>query len=154
MKNKETLAMLYTVHTDGWSRWNPGPSGCAFVISTWKEIIETGKFFLGSTTNNQAEYMGAILGLTAAQKLWANEVHLVMDSELVIKQLQWIYKVKDAGLKILNQKAKSIIAGFKKIQYSSVLREKNSYADELANEAMDARFPLHQMDANLQVSLW
>lgn len=77
-----------------------------------------------------------------------------MDSELVIKQLQGIYKVKDTGLKILHQKAKSIIAGFKKIHYSSVLREKNAYADELANQAMDAQFPLHHMDANLQVSLW
>lgn len=146
--------MLYTVHTDGWSRGNPGPSGCAFVVSQGNKVIETGKFFLGTTTNNQAEYMGAILGLEAVKDLGGTEVHLVMDSELVIKQLQWIYKVKDAGLKILNQKAKGIIAGFKKIQYSSVLREKNKHADELANEAMDAQFPLHKMDESLQVSLW
>jgi ribonuclease H / adenosylcobalamin/alpha-ribazole phosphatase len=146
--------MLYTVHTDGWSRGNPGPSGCAFVVSQGSKVVETGKFFLGTTTNNQAEYMGAILGLTAVQKLWGKEVHLVMDSELVIKQLQWIYKVKDAGLKILNQKAKSILAGFKKTTFTSVLREKNKHADELANEAMDAQFPLHKMDESLQVSLW
>lgn len=146
--------MLYTVHTDGWSRWNPGPSGCAFVVSQWTKVIETGKFFLGTTTNNQAEYMGAILGLEAVKKLWGTEVHLVMDSELVIKQLQWVYKVKDAGLKVLNQKAKSIIADFKKVTYTAVLREKNKHADELANEAMDAQFPLHKMDESLQVSLW
>lgn len=146
--------MLYTVHTDGGSRWNPGPSGCAFVVSQWNTIVETGKFFLWSTTNNQAEYMGAILGLTAVQKLWATEVHLIMDSELVIKQLQWIYKVKDAGLKILNQKAKWILAGFKKVTFTAVLREKNKHADELANEAMDAQFPIHKMDESLQVSLW
>lgn len=146
--------MLYTVHTDGWSRGNPGPSGCAFVVSQWGKVVETGKFFLGTTTNNQAEYMWAILGLTAVQKLWGTEVHLIMDSELVIKQLQWIYKVKDAGLKILNQKAKSILAGFKKTTFTSVLREKNKHADELANEAMDAQFPMHAMDESLQVSLW
>ena len=98
--------------------------------------------------------MGAILGLTAVKKLWGTEVHLVMDSELVIKQLQWIYKVKDAGLKILNQKAKWILAGFKKTTFTSVLRERNKHADELANEAMDAEFPLHKMDEALQVSLW
>ncbi len=146
--------MPYTVHTDGWSRGNPGPSGCAFVVSQGSKVVETGKFFLWTTTNNQAEYMGAILGLTATKKLGATEVHLIMDSELVIKQLQWIYKVKDAGLKILNQKAKSIIAEFKKVTYTSVLREKNKHADELANEAMDAQFPLHKMDESLQVSLW
>ena len=146
--------MLYTVHTDGWSRGNPGPSGCAFVVSQWSKVVETGKFFLGTTTNNQAEYMGAILGLEAVKGLWGTEVHLVMDSELVIKQLQWIYKVKDAGLKILNQKAKWILAGFKKTTFTSVLRERNKHADELANEAMDAQFPLHKMDESLQVSLW
>jgi ribonuclease HI len=145
---------MFTVHTDGWSRGNPGPSGCAFVVSQWNKVIETGKFFLWTTTNNQAEYMGAILGLSAAKKLWAGEVHLVMDSELVIKQLQWIYKVKDAGLKILNQKAKNIIADFKKVTFTAVLREKNKHADELANQAMDAQFPLHKMDESLQVSLW
>lgn len=146
--------MLYTVHTDGWSRWNPGPSGCAFVVSQGNKVIETGKFFLWTTTNNQAEYMGAILGLESVKKLKGEEVHLVMDSELVIKQLQWIYKVKDAGLKILNQKAKWILAGFKKTTFTSVLRERNKHADELANEAMDAQFPLHKMDESLQVSLW
>ncbi len=98
--------------------------------------------------------MGAILGLTATKQLGATEVHLVMDSELVIKQLQWIYKVKDAGLKILNQKAKSIITDFKKVTFTAVLRERNKHADELANEAMDAQFPLHKMDESLQVSLW
>jgi ribonuclease HI len=146
--------MIYTVHTDGWSRGNPGPSGCAFVVSQGNKVVETGKFFLGTTTNNQAEYMGAILWLEAVAKLWGTEVHLVMDSELVIKQLQWIYKVKDAGLKILNQKAKSIIVGFKKATFTSVLRERNKHADELANEAMDAKFPLYVMDSSLQVSLW
>ena len=146
--------MLYTVHTDGWSRGNPGPSGCAFVVSQWTKVIETGKFFLWTTTNNQAEYMGAILGLEAVKELGANEVHLVMDSELVIKQLQWIYKVKDAGLKILNQKAKSVLASFKKTTFTSVLRERNKHADELANEAMDNQFPLYTMDSSLQIPLW
>lgn len=98
--------------------------------------------------------MGAILGLEAAKNLGVTEVHLVMDSELVIKQLQGIYKVKDAGLKILNQKAKTIIAGFKKVTFQSVLRERNKHADELANQAMDNRFPLYKMDESLQVSLW
>jgi len=58
------------------------------VIANAGKVVETGKFFLGKMTNNQAEYIGAMLGLEAAQKLGINEIHLVMDSELVIRQLQ------------------------------------------------------------------
>jgi ribonuclease HI len=124
-KKRETLAMLYTVHTDGWSRGNPGPSGCAFVVSQWSKVIETGKFFLGTTTNNQAEYMGAILGLTAVQKLWGTEVHLVMDSELVIKQLQWIYKVKGRRTQNTQSKSKKHHSRFQKSDfYFCAAREK------------------------------
>jgi ribonuclease HI len=57
-------------------------------------------------------------------------------------------------MKILNQKAKTVIAGFKKVTFTSVLREKNKHADQLVNEAIDAEFPLHKMDESLQVSLW
>ena len=145
---------MFTLHTDGWSRGNPGPSGCAFVISEGAKVVKTGKFFLWTTTNNQAEYMGAILGLMEARKLGITDIHLIMDSELVIKQLQGIYKVKDAGLKILNAKAKALIADFQKVSYTSVLRAKNKHADELANEAMDAQFPLYDMGTSGQSSLW
>lgn len=135
--------MVYIVNTDGGSRWNPGPSGCAFVVAENGKVLETGKYFLGKMTNNQAEYIGAMLGLLAVQKRWAKEVHLVMDSELVIRQLQGIYKVKDAELKILHKKIKDILATFSKVQFSSVLREKNKLADELANQAMDDEFPIY-----------
>jgi probable phosphoglycerate mutase len=67
----------------------------------------------------------------------------VMDSELVIRQLQWIYKVKEPALKILNQKVKTILTTFSKVQFSSVLRERNKIADELANQAMDEEFPIY-----------
>jgi ribonuclease HI len=66
-----------------------------------------------------------------------------MDSELVIRQLQGIYKVKDAELKILHQKIKDILVTFSKVQFSSVLRERNKLADELANQAMDDEFPIY-----------
>lgn len=97
--------------------------------------------------------MGAICGLSEAEKLWISEVKLVMDSELVIKQLQWLYKVKDAGLKVLNQKAKSIIAKFKKVEYLAVLREKNMFADKLVNEAIDERRPALDMQTSSQQAL-
>ncbi len=134
---------MLTVNTDGGSRWNPGPSGCAFVIADNGKVLETGHYYLGTMTNNQAEYIGAMLGLLAVQKRGAKEVHLVMDSELVIRQLQGIYKVKDAELKVLHKKIKDILATFSKVQFSSVLREKNKLADELANQAMDDEFPIY-----------
>lgn len=134
---------MFTVNTDGGSRGNPGPSGCAFVVAENGKVIKTGKFFLGKMTNNQAEYIGAMLGLLAAQNMGTKEVHLIMDSELVIRQLQGIYKVKDPELKILHKKVKDILATFQKVQFSSVLREKNKLADQLANQAMDDEFPLY-----------
>lgn len=134
---------MLTVNTDGGSRWNPGPSGCAFVVAENGKVLETGKYFLGKMTNNQAEYIGAMLGLLAVQKSGVKEVHLIMDSELVIRQLQGFYKVKDAELKILHKKIKDILATFSKVQFSSVLREKNKLADELANQAMDDEFPIY-----------
>lgn len=141
-KNKTLSSMILTIHTDGWSRWNPGPSGCAFVVSQKNTIIETGKFFLWTMTNNQAEYIWAILGLETAKKLGGTEIHLIMDSELIIKQLQWIYKVKDPWMKILHKKVRSITTWFSSITFTAVLRDKNKHADELANQAMDDRFPL------------
>lgn len=119
------------------------------------KVIETGKFFLGKMTNNQAEYIGAMLGLQAAQKLGITEIHLVMDSELVIRQLQGIYKVKEPSLKILHQKIKTILANFKTVKYSSVLRERNKLADELANQAMDDEFPIYiSEEKNIQSSFF
>ncbi len=99
--------------------------------------------------------MGAILGLEAARKIGAKEIHLIMDSELVIRQLQWTYKVKDAKLKILCQNAKNILSDFQKITLTSVLREKNKLADTLVNEAIDNRKPLYTMESeDSQIALW
>lgn len=137
------ILSMHTVNTDGGSRWNPGPSGCAFVIADRGKVMEVGKFYLGTMTNNQAEYLWALLWLQAAQKRGISEIHLIMDSELVIRQLQWIYKVKEPTLKILHKEIKDILAGFQKVQFSSVLRERNTLADELANQAMDDRLPLY-----------
>ena len=125
------------------------------MIANAGKIVETGKFFLGKMTNNQAEYIGAMLGLQAAQKQGITEIHLIMDSELVIRQLQGIYKVKEPSLKVLHQKIKSLLTSFKTVKYSSVLREKNTLADELANQAMDDEFPIYvSEEKNIQSSFF
>lgn len=105
-------------------------------------------------TNNQAEYLGALLGLSAAKKRGATEVHLIMDSELVIKQLQGFYKVKDENMKILNGKVKDIAKTFEKITYTSVLREKNKLADQLVNEAIDAKNPVWKLEQTKTQLRW
>lgn len=134
----------FIIYTDGGARGNPGPAGIGFVIQKDGEIVTKGKAYLGETTNNQAEYEGLIRALTELDAMLPVEgragvrVEVRMDSELVIKQLRKEYKVKDAGLKQQFEKVGALIAKFPNISFVHVMREENSLADELANEAMDS----------------
>ena len=136
--------MKFIVNTDGGARGNPGPSGIGFVIAQDGAVIKTGKAYIGETTNNQAEYEALIRALGELDTIIPKEgrkdvpVEIRMDSELVIKQLRKEYKVKDAGLKLQFVKVGALIAKFPSISFVHVMREENSAADELANEAMDS----------------
>lgn len=99
-------------------------------------------------TNNQAEYYGAIFWLNAARSLQIKKLTLIMDSELVIRQLRWEYRVKDPLLKTLFCKIQGIIQAFEEIEYISVLRDKNTFADTLVNQAIDDQYPLCE-DTNM-----
>ncbi|MBI4122535.1 MAG: ribonuclease HI family protein [Parcubacteria group bacterium] len=130
--------MKLTIHTDGGARGNPGPAGIGVVIAdakgtVKKEISE----YIGEATNNQAEYQALIRGLEAAHKLDASEVAVVMDSELVVKQLQREYKVRNAELGALFVKAWNLLQGFQRYSIKHVLRSKNKGADALVNKALD-----------------
>ncbi|OJI06357.1 hypothetical protein BK004_04305 [bacterium CG10_46_32] len=132
--------MKLTIQTDGGARGNPGPSGIGVVITdekrtTIKEISE----YIGKATNNQAEYIALIRGLEEAKKLGAFEVSIVMDSELIIKQLKGEYKVRDAKLAVLFVKAWNMLQSFSSYSVKHVLRAKNKRADELVNEAIDQK---------------
>lgn len=137
--------MRFIVNTDGGARGNPGPSGIGFVIRQDGEIIKKGKAHIGETTNNQAEYEALIRALDELDDIVPKDgredvhVEVRMDSELAIKQLRKEYKVKDAGLKLQFAKAGTLVAKFPSISFTHVMREENSMADELANEAMDER---------------
>jgi len=125
------------IYADGGSRGNPGPSGAGAVIMIEGEIKATISSFVGHATNNVAEYTGLILALEEATLLGIKNVHVYMDSELVVKQMTGIYRVRDAKLQPLFVRARSLADEFPLFAISHVRREKNKIADSLANKAMD-----------------
>jgi ribonuclease HI len=129
------------IYTDGGARGNPGPSGAGAVIYKGKKKIGDVSEFLGQRTNNWAEYEALILALTLARdelgKVVKN-VQVRMDSELIIKQMNGEYRVKNPGMKEKHARVKElIVASFPGITFTHVRREKNKEADKNANDAMD-----------------
>lgn len=125
-------------YTDGGARGNPGPAGIGAVIyNEDKKILAEISEYLGETTNNQAEYRALIAALEKARDLGADELDCFLDSELVVKQLNREYKVKNKELAPLFLKIYNLSQGFRKITFTHVRREYNAEADRLANEAMD-----------------
>ncbi|MEZ0363426.1 bifunctional RNase H/acid phosphatase [Mycobacterium sp. pUA109] len=132
--------MKVIVEADGGSRGNPGPAGYGSVV--WSAdratVLAESKQAIGRATNNVAEYRGLIAGLAEAARLGATEVAVSMDSKLVVEQMSGRWKVKHPDLVTLHGQARELAAGFERISYRWIPRERNSYADRLANEAMDA----------------
>ena len=126
------------LYTDGGARGNPGPAGIGAVIFDEKEnvIAEVSKY-IGEATNNQAEYRALIAGLTKAKELGVLELEVFLDSELVVKQINREYRVKDQHLAPLFLEVYNISLGFKKIVFKHIRREKNELADKLVNQALD-----------------
>ena len=126
------------IYTDGGARGNPGPAGCGVVMFDEQDNqVSTYKKYLGMTTNNVAEYNGVVLAMQEAKKLGAEELEFYLDSELVVKQLNREYKVKNSELAKLFVKIYNLQQLFKKVSYQHVPREMNNLADKLANQAMD-----------------
>lgn len=130
------------VYTDGGSRGNPGKSACGFAVEQKGKIIKKGSKYLGITTNNVAEYEGVILALvwiiSIQQKTVFKNVFFYLDSELIVKQLNGIYKIKNLNLLKLNNKIRKLINCLdSKVIFQHVPREKNKLADGLVNEELD-----------------
>jgi ribonuclease HI len=125
-------------YSDGGARGNPGPAGYGVVIKdqTGKKIAELSEY-LGHQTNNFAEYQGLIAALEYAIEHGYKALKVISDSELLVRQIKGIYKVKNSVLKDLHARAKELIAKLDWFSIEHVLRGKNSEADQLANEAMD-----------------
>lgn len=125
------------IYADGGARGNPGPAGAGVVIYDRHGIVCKISKYLGRITNNQAEYNALILGLQKAKLLSAQEVDCFLDSELLVRQLNREYKIKDPNLMPLFIKIWNLTLSFKKIKFYYIPREKNKEADRLVNEAID-----------------
>ncbi|HJX59345.1 hypothetical protein A2V61_03965 [Candidatus Woesebacteria bacterium RBG_19FT_COMBO_47_8] len=129
-----------SIYCDGGARGNPGPAAAAFVVEKSGKVIYKESSFLGKATNNTAEYSAARLALAWLQKQndIPKQVEVIMDSELVVKQLLGIFKVKNENLRNFYYSVKSIEKNIPtKIIYKSVPRIKNKIADFLVNETLD-----------------
>lgn len=125
------------LRTDGGSRGNPGPAGAGFVIEHDGEILCRAGRFLGTCTNNVAEYEALIWGLENVSALGFTGVTVYADSELLVRQINGQYRVKNEGLRPLFRRATGLLSGFRVHRVFHVRREQNADADEMANLAMD-----------------
>jgi ribonuclease HI len=129
----------YTLNTDGGARGNPGPSAIAAVLKSTDGSItkELGRY-IGHATNNEAEYQALIMGLELAKDEKVKNLKCLLDSELVVKQLNGEYKVKISHLKEHYKKIKDLEKNFELITYNHVRREQNKEADALVNKVLDS----------------
>ena len=126
------------VASDGAARGNPGPAGAGAVLFDDRgRVVERLGKFLGRQTNNVAEYQGLLLGLQRAAELGAEELEVVADSELIIRQLTGVYRVKSPVLKELHAEAMALLKGFRRVKLRHIPREENLEADEMSNRAID-----------------
>ena len=134
----ESPANWFTAHCDGGSRGNPGPSGYGAVVEDAKgQVVARLSHFLGIQTNNFAEYSGLLAVLQWALENGTKRLRVVSDSELMVKQMKGLYKVKSPGLLPLCKEARRLAARLDGFEMRHTLRGGNKEADRLANEAMD-----------------
>jgi ribonuclease HI len=134
-----SAAERLVVNVDGGARGNPGPAAIGVVVSTPEGVVlEEHAERIGSATNNVAEYRALLLGLERALALGAREVELIGDSELVVRQVQGEYKVRDEVLWRLHKHVIRALAEFDSWSIRHVRREENEAADHLVNEVLDA----------------
>jgi ribonuclease HI len=124
--------------TDGGARGNPGPAAAAFVLEAEDgTVLAAEGEAIGVATNNVAEYRALVAGLERAVALGLDEVEVVSDSELLVKQMQGAYKVKNAALRALWAEAQALAERLDDVHYTAVRREHNELADKLVNDALD-----------------
>jgi ribonuclease HI len=128
------------LYTDGGARGNPGPAAAAYVLESedGHVLAAHGEAF-GVATNNVAEYRALVAGLAKALELGADDVEVVSDSELLVKQMTGEYRVKNPALVELSLEAAALARRLGRVRYRAVRRAENELADRLVNEALDAR---------------
>ena len=130
--------MKAKLFTDGGARGNPGPAAYGFVLEAEDgTVLDARGEAIGVATNNVAEYSALVAGLERARLLGVDEVEVVSDSELLVKQMRGEYRVKNPGLQPLWDEARRLAREIGEVRFEHVRRELNKDADRLANEAMD-----------------
>jgi ribonuclease HI len=133
------VSLKAKLSTDGGARGNPGPAAFGYVLEAEDgTVLDARGEVIGVATNNVAEYRGLIAGLKQALELGVDELEVVSDSELVVRQMRGEYKVKKETLRTLNEEASDLARRLEKVSFTSVRREHNELADSLVNEALDA----------------
>ena len=126
------------VNVDGGSRGNPGPAAIAAVVQDGNgEVVEERSEAIGTATNNVAEYRALLLGIERAAALGARRLELIGDSELIVRQVNGEYKVKDESLRELHRQVRKALEGFDEWSIRHVRRDDNAEADRLVNEELD-----------------
>lgn len=126
--------------TDGGSRNNPGPAAVGFVLKTESgQVLQKGGKFLGTATNNEAEYHALLEGLAAAKEFNPQSLICFLDSSLVVNQLNGLFKIKEARLRQLIFEVKKLEKEFASVCYQYVPREKNREADAIVNQILDEK---------------
>lgn len=135
------------LYTDGASRGNPGQAGAGVVLLDDRgEEILAKSAYLGVCTNNFAEYRALIFGLESAGEMGCRNVSIFLDSELIVRQVQGSYKVKNADLKPLYNEVQNLLQRFERVTITHIPRAKNARADELANRGIDEKQYISQTD--------
>ena len=130
--------MKAKLFTDGGSRGNPGPAAYAFVLEAEDgTVLDARGEAIGVATNNVAEYRALVAGLERAVEAGVDELEVISDSELLVKQMRGEYKVKNAALRELSFEAAQLERQIGRVTYRAVRREHNELADRLVNEALD-----------------
>lgn len=126
------------VYLDGASRGNPGPSGIGVIINDEKEknIFQISEY-IGKTTNNIAEYTALIYALKVVKKYKPKQVRFYLDSQLLVNQINGLYRAKDKNLFKLLQQVRKLSSNFSQVEFQYIPREENKLADKLANKAIN-----------------
>ena len=139
MTAESSQSLRVICYADGASRGNPGPAAIGGIVQRdhGSAVLERISEAIGVATNNVAEWRAAIAVLAAARRLGARSVELRMDSELVVRQLQGRYQVRNAALRPLYEQARALLFGFDGVTVTHIPRARNARADKLANDALD-----------------
>jgi len=129
--------MNYKLYTDGGARGNPGPAGIGGVLYKDDNLFDSFSSYIGRGTNNQSEYLAILKGIELALEHNIDTLDCFLDSELVVKQLNREYKVKNEELAKIFIKIYNLTLKFKKITFTHIRREYNKEADALVNKALD-----------------